>query len=83
MRQLEYSSRPFITSLARLVYERTRALQQRWAVPRGTSPSTTPPTAAGGASDRRPWRERRFVDITIMVTIGFAVYMLAAWRLLP
>ena len=25
MRQLEYSSRPFIASLARLVYERTRA----------------------------------------------------------
>jgi hypothetical protein len=42
-----------------------------------------PSNAAGGASDRRPWRERRFTDITILVTIGFAVYVLAALGLLP
>jgi hypothetical protein len=115
MRHLKCSSRPFSTSLARRVYERTRAhcflaacpmlpflaalcgmlpahhlidrvtgvLAQRRVVPRGTSSFTPPSNAAGGASDRGPWRESRFIDITILVTIGFAVYILAAWRLLP
>lgn len=42
-----------------------------------------PSNAADGASHRRPWRERRYIDVIILVTIGFAVYVLAALRLLP